>query len=27
MKAVLMRGTGGVEVLYMGEHPDPVMRD
>ena len=27
MKAVLMRGTGGVEVLYLGEHPDPVMGD
>lgn len=27
MKAVLMRGTGGVEVLYIGEHPDPTMRD
>jgi len=22
-----MRGTGGVEVLYLGEHPDPAMRD
>src|SRR5512134_175650 len=22
-----MRGTGGVEVLYVGEHPDPVLRD
>src|SRR3989304_974546 len=22
-----MRGTGGVEVLYLGEHPDPVMGD
>src|SRR3972149_6880691 len=27
VKAVLMRGTGGVEVLYLGEHPDPVMGD
>ncbi|MBP2676665.1 MAG: NADPH:quinone oxidoreductase [Deltaproteobacteria bacterium] len=27
MKAVLMRGTGGVEVLYVGEHPDPVLQD
>jgi tumor protein p53-inducible protein 3 len=27
VKAVLMRGTGGVEVLYVGEHPDPVLRD
>jgi tumor protein p53-inducible protein 3 len=27
MKAMLMRGTGGVEVLYLGEHPDPAMQD
>ena len=27
MKAVLMRGTGGVEVLHIGEHPDPVMKE
>lgn len=27
MKAVLLRGTGGVEVLNLGEHPDPEMRD
>ncbi len=23
MKAVIMRGTGGVEVLHIGDHPDP----
>jgi putative PIG3 family NAD(P)H quinone oxidoreductase len=27
MKAVLLRGTGGVEVLHLGTHPDPVMKD
>ena len=27
MKAVLMRGIGGVEVLHIGEHPDPVPKD
>ena len=27
MKAVLMSGTGGVEVLHIGEHPDPVMKE
>jgi tumor protein p53-inducible protein 3 len=27
VKAVLMRGTGGVEVLHIGEHPDPAMQD
>jgi putative PIG3 family NAD(P)H quinone oxidoreductase len=27
MKAVLLRGTGGVEVLHIGEHPDPVMEE
>lgn len=27
MKAVLMRGTGGVEVLHIGEHPDPLMKE
>ncbi len=27
MKAVLMRGTGSVEVLHIGEHPDPVMKE
>jgi putative PIG3 family NAD(P)H quinone oxidoreductase len=27
MKAVLLRGTGGVEVLHIGEHPDPVMKE
>src|SRR4030067_1031727 len=27
VKAVLMRGTGGVEVLYLGEHPAPVVGD
>lgn len=27
MKAMLMRGTGGVEVLYLGEHPDPAMQE
>ncbi len=27
MKAVLLRGTGGVEVLHLGEHPDPVMKE
>ena len=27
MKAVLMRGTGGVEVLHIGMHPDPVMKE
>ncbi len=27
MKAVLLRGTGGMEVLHIGEHPDPVMED
>ena len=26
MKAVLLRGAGGVEVLHIGEHPDPVMK-
>jgi len=27
VKAVLMRGTGGVEVLHIGMHPDPVMKE
>ena len=27
MKAVLMSGTGGVEVLHIGEHPDPEMKE
>jgi tumor protein p53-inducible protein 3 len=27
MKAVLLNGHGGVEVLRVGEHPDPVIRD
>jgi len=27
MKAVLMSGTGGVEVLHIAEHPDPVMKE
>jgi NADPH:quinone reductase-like Zn-dependent oxidoreductase len=27
MKAVLLRGTGGVEVLHLGEYPDPVMKE
>jgi len=27
MKAVLMSGTGGVEVLHIGEHPDPIMKE
>jgi tumor protein p53-inducible protein 3 len=27
MKAVLMRGAGGVDVLHIGEHPDPVMKE
>jgi len=27
MKAVLMSGTGSVEVLHIGEHPDPVMKE
>ena len=27
MKAILMSGTGGVEVLHIGEHPDPVMKE
>jgi putative PIG3 family NAD(P)H quinone oxidoreductase len=27
MKAVLMSGTGGVEVLHIGEFPDPVMKE
>jgi len=27
MKAVLLNGHGGVEVLRIGEHPDPVLRD
>ena len=27
MKAVLMSGPGGVEVLHIGEHPDPVMKE
>jgi putative PIG3 family NAD(P)H quinone oxidoreductase len=27
VKAVLLRGTGGVEVLHVGEHTDPVMKE
>jgi tumor protein p53-inducible protein 3 len=27
VKAVLLRGTGGVEVLHIGEHPGPVMKE
>ena len=27
MNAVLMRGTGGVEVLHIGKHPDPGMKE
>lgn len=27
MKAVLMRGKGGVDVLHVGEHPDPAMKE
>jgi putative PIG3 family NAD(P)H quinone oxidoreductase len=27
MKAVLMKGIGGVEVLHIGDHPDPVMKE
>ena len=27
MKAVLLRGTGGVEVLHIAEHPDPIMKE
>jgi len=27
VKAVLMSGVGGVEVLHIGDHPDPVMKE
>ena len=27
MKAVLLSGVGGVEVLHIGEHPDPAMKE
>jgi NADPH:quinone reductase-like Zn-dependent oxidoreductase len=27
MKAVLMSGLGGVELLHIGEHPDPVRKE